>query len=56
MAGLGWGKKDDSTKEELAAWKQNAKDQMNGGKKNDKGKRDSDDNPPRHARKSGWSW
>lgn len=48
MAGLGWGKRDDSTKEERAAWKANAERQMDGNSADSAD--DNDDDNPRHRR------
>jgi hypothetical protein len=53
MAGLGWGKRDESTKEERADWKARAKAQMDAQNGRDTDNTD-DDSPgnPRHARRS----
>lgn len=52
MAGLGWGKRDDTTKAERDTWKANAQAQMDqqNGRDTDT---DDDDSPgnPRHARR-----
>lgn len=48
MAGLGWGKRDESTAEERAAWKANAERQMNANSADSAD--DADDDTPRHRR------
>lgn len=50
MAGLGWGKRDDSTAEERAAWKANAERQMDTGSADSADDSDDGDTPPRHRR------
>lgn len=52
MAGLGWGKRDESTREERATWKANAQAQID--KQNGRDTDDDDsagDTNPRHARR-----
>jgi len=53
MAGLGWGKRDESTREERASWKANAQAQMD--QQNGRDTDNDDDSPsdanPRHARR-----
>lgn len=49
---FGWGPKDQTTKDERAAWKDNAKSQMDGKSKSDDSDESTDDTqPPRHARR-----
>lgn len=50
MAGLGWGRKDDTTKEERAAWKANAERQMNQGSADSADDADDDGNTRTHRR------
>lgn len=53
MAGLGWGRRDESTREERASWKANAQAQMD--RQNGRDTDSDDDSPsdanPRHARR-----
>jgi hypothetical protein len=54
MAGLGWGKRDESTKEERADWKANAQAQMD-----QQAGRDTDDDAepkPRNHRRARGTW
>lgn len=50
---LGWGPKDQSTKEERDAWKDNAKSQM-ADSRDDSDESTDDTQPPRHARRKSW--
>lgn len=50
---FGWGPKDNTTKEERAAWKDNAKSQMQDNS-DDSDESTDDTQPPRHARRKGW--
>lgn len=50
---FGWGPKDNTSKAERDAWKDNAKSQMNGND-DDSDESTDDRQPPRHARRSKW--
>lgn len=53
MAGLGWGKRDDSTREERESWKANAQAQMDQQNGRDTDNDDTEQQPRNHRRARG---